>query len=78
MKKVSKGDIVTVSSGNHGAALSMAVSKRNGSTIVVMPKNTSKIKVNNVIRNGVELYGVIQVINLEREALTKLKTMGGC
>ena len=25
---------------------------------------------------GVELYGVIQVINLEREVLTKLKTRG--
>ena len=45
----------------------MAVSQRNGSTIVVMPKNTSKIKVNNVIEMGVELYGVIQVINLEKK-----------
>ena len=30
----------------------MAVSKRGGVTKVVMPKNTPKIKVNNVIRNG--------------------------
>ena len=72
-EKSLKGDIVTVSSETM-VALSMAVSKRNGSTIVVMPKNTSKIKVNNVIRNGVNCY-VIQLINL-REGLTKLKTMG--
>ncbi len=44
--------IVTASSGNHGAALSMAVSNRGGKTKVVMPKNTSKIKVENVKRNG--------------------------
>ncbi len=44
--------IITASSGNHGAALAMAVSKRGGGTKVVMPKNTAKIKVNNVIRNG--------------------------
>ena len=44
--------VITASSGNHGAALAMAVSKRGGVTKVVMPKNTPKTKVNNVIRNG--------------------------
>ena len=44
--------IVTTSSGNHGSALAKAVTKRGGVTKVVMPKNTPKIKVNNVIRNG--------------------------
>jgi len=44
--------VVTASSGNHGAALSMAVSNRGGKTTVVMPKNTPEIKVNNVKRNG--------------------------
>jgi len=44
--------IATTSSGNHGAALSMAVSRRGGKTKVVMPNNTPKIKVNNVERNG--------------------------
>jgi len=44
--------VITASSGNHGSALAMAVSKRRGVTKVVMPKNTPKIKVNNVIRNG--------------------------
>ena len=44
--------IVTASSGNHGAALSMAVSNRGGKTTVVMPNNTPKLKVDNVERNG--------------------------
>ena len=49
--ELSRG-VVTASSGNHGAALAMAVSKLGGKTKVVMPKNTPKIKVNNVERNG--------------------------
>ena len=47
--------IATTSSGNHGASLSMAVSRRNGTTKVVMPHNTPKIKVRNVERNGGEV-----------------------
>ncbi|MGY8787954.1 MAG: pyridoxal-phosphate dependent enzyme [Fidelibacterota bacterium] len=47
--------IVIASSGNHGAALCMAVSNRGGKTIVVMPNNTPKIKVDNVERNGGEI-----------------------
>ena len=53
-KDFNKG-VATTSSGNHGAALSMAVSRRGGSTKVVMPYNTPKIKVNNVLRNGGEV-----------------------
>ena len=49
--ELSRG-VVTASSGNHGAALAMAVSKLGGKTQVVMPNNTPKIKVNNVERNG--------------------------
>jgi len=45
----------TTSSGNHGAALSMAVTRRGGKTKVVMPNNTPEIKVNNVKRNGGEV-----------------------
>jgi threonine dehydratase len=47
--------VVTTSSGNHGAALSMAVTRRGGKTKVVMPNNTPEIKVNNVERNGGEV-----------------------
>lgn len=47
--------VATTSSGNHGAALSMAVSRRGGTTKVVMPLNTPTIKVNNVKRNGGEV-----------------------
>ena len=50
-----KRGVATTSSGNHGAALSMAVSRRGGKTKVVMPHNTPKIKVNNVERNGGEV-----------------------
>ena len=50
-----KKGIATTSSGNHGAALSMAVTRRGGKTHVVMPHNTPKIKVENVKRNGGEV-----------------------
>ena len=50
-----KKGIATASSGNHGAALSMVVSRRGGKTKVVMPHNTPKIKVDNVERNGGEV-----------------------
>ncbi|MFL2983366.1 MAG: pyridoxal-phosphate dependent enzyme [Candidatus Neomarinimicrobiota bacterium] len=50
-----KRGIVTASSGNHGAALSMIVSKLESEIKVVMPKNTSKIKIDNVKRNGGEI-----------------------
>ena len=47
-----KRGIVTASSGNHGAALSMAVSRLGIKPKIVMPRNTPKVKINNVIRNG--------------------------
>ena len=50
-----KRGVATTSSGNHGAALSMAVTRRGGKTKVVMPHHTPKIKVNNVERNGGEV-----------------------
>ena len=47
-----KRGIITTSSGNHGGALSMAASRRNTSIKVIMPKNSSLIKVENVKRYG--------------------------
>ena len=44
--------VATASSGNHGAALSMAVKALGGKTKVVMPDNTPDIKIRNVKRNG--------------------------
>ena len=44
--------VATASSGNHGAALSMAVTALGGKTKVVMPDNTPDIKIRNVKRNG--------------------------
>ncbi|OUW63370.1 MAG: serine dehydratase [bacterium TMED198] len=43
--------IATTSSGNHGAALSMAGSNAGASVTVVMPNNSPKIKADNVKRN---------------------------
>ena len=54
IKELNRG-VATTSSGNHGAALSMAVTRRGGKTKVVMPNNTPEIKVNNVERNGGEV-----------------------
>jgi len=54
IEELSRG-VATTSSGNHGAALSMAVTRRGGKTKVVMPNNTPEIKVNNVERNGGEV-----------------------
>jgi threonine dehydratase len=51
-KKEMKKGIATASSGNHGAALSKAVCSRGGQVTVIMPDNSSPIKVENVRRNG--------------------------
>ena len=50
-KEISRG-FVTASSGNHGAALSMISTEVGCSATIVMPKNTPKIKIENVERNG--------------------------
>ena len=64
--------IATTSSGNHGAALSMAVARRGGKTKVVMPNNTPKIKVDNVKRNGGEVVWCKPDQSSREEVLTKL------
>ncbi len=51
---INKG-LVTVSSGNHGAALAMAAQLRDGKTHVIMPKNTPNVKVQNVTRYGAKI-----------------------
>ena len=50
-EELQKG-IATASSGNHGAALAMAVSRRGSQVTVIMPNNSSSKKVENVQRNG--------------------------
>ena len=56
VQQLSTGDlkkgVATASSGNHGAALAMAVSARGGNVTVVMPDNSSPKKVENVKRSG--------------------------
>tara|TARA_B100000029_G_scaffold514968_1_gene619859 strand:- start:936 stop:1874 length:939 start_codon:yes stop_codon:yes gene_type:complete len=46
-----KNGIVTASSGNHGAALSRLAKDRGIPCTIIMPKNSSKIKVDKVIKN---------------------------
>ena len=53
-KDIEKG-VATASSGNHGAALAMAATRRGGKVTVVMPDNSSPKKVDNVKRNGGEI-----------------------
>ena len=40
--------VITTSSGNHGAALALAATKQGADVQVVMPNNTSRIKIQNV------------------------------
>ena len=47
--------VVTASSGNHGAALSLSVKEIGVHAKVVMPRDTSKVKLNNVKRYGGEI-----------------------
>ena len=42
--------VATTSSGNHGAALTLAASLQNAHVTVVMPHNTPAVKVENVMR----------------------------
>jgi threonine dehydratase len=49
------GDVATHSSGNHGAALALAASSHNRRATIVMPRNSVKIKVEAVRRNGGEI-----------------------
>ena len=67
-----KQGIVTVSSGNHGAALSMAVKLRDGITYVIMPKNTSKIKVENVTRYGGKIIWCEATLQSREKTLKKV------
>ena len=50
-----KEGLVTASSGNHGAAVSSIATKLGYSSTIVMPRNTSKVKVENVLRNSGEI-----------------------
>ena len=54
-KENQKKGVVTASSGNHGAAIASIATKLGLKSTIVMPENTPKIKVNNVIRNGGEI-----------------------
>ena len=70
-KEFGKG-IVTASSGNHGAALAMAATSKSGSVQVVMPKNTPKVKVENVRRNGGEIIWCEPNIESREKVLKKI------
>jgi len=48
--------LATVSSGNHGAALSLAAKRKLTNATVVMPSNTPKVKIENVKRYGGNIF----------------------
>ena len=48
--------LATVSSGNHGAALSLTAKRKLTTATVVMPSNTPKIKIENVKRYGGNIF----------------------
>ena len=75
--KAIKRGIVTVSSGNHGAALAKAVSFRNGNTQVIMPKNTPQIKVENVVRNGAKIIWCEPNLESRENVLKKVTDENG-
>ena len=70
-KELGKG-IVTASSGNHGAALAMAVTSKSGSVQVVMPKNTPKIKVENVARYSGKIIWCEATLQSREKTLKKV------
>ena len=72
-----KRGIVTASSGNHGAALSMAVSRLGIKPKIVMPRNTPKVKINNVIRNGGQIIWCDPNQASREKDASKLKFYGG-
>ena len=74
--KINRG-IATASSGNHGAALSMAVKRRGGRVTVVMPSNTPKIKVENVKRNGGNIIWCAPNQNSREKTLNELVNKNG-
>tara|TARA_B100001248_G_scaffold126192_1_gene94632 strand:+ start:1102 stop:2112 length:1011 start_codon:yes stop_codon:yes gene_type:complete len=67
-----KHGVVTVSSGNHGAALAMAVQLRDGTTNVIMPKNTPKIKVENVARYSGKIIWCEATLQSREKTLKKV------
>ena len=69
--------IVTASSGNHGAALAMAVAFRGANVQVVMPKNTPQIKVENVTRNGAEIIWCEPDLKSREKVLKKIMNETG-
>jgi threonine dehydratase len=54
-KKQLKNGIITTSSGNHGAAVSYSAKNMGISACVIMPKNTTPNKIENVKRYGGEI-----------------------
>ncbi|XP_022853676.1 serine racemase [Olea europaea var. sylvestris] len=64
--------VVTHSSGNHAAALSLAAKLRGIPAYVVVPKNAPKCKVENVIRYGGQIFWSEVTIQSREEMATKV------
>ena len=70
-KELDRG-VITTSSGNHGAALSLAGKIKNTKVIVIMPENTSITKIQNVQRYGGEIIFCDSTFEARQEMLESI------
>lgn len=70
-KQLHRG-VITTSSGNHGAALSLAGKIQNTKVKVIMPKNTSNTKIQNVKRYGGEIIFCDSTFEARQEMLESI------
>ncbi len=69
--------VVTHSSGNHGAALAYAASRRGIPAFVVMPENAPKVKQDNVARFGATIRLCAPNVTAREAACTEVQTATG-
>ena len=69
--------VATHSSGNHGAALSMAAARRNISAQIVMPSNAPKVKKAAVAAYGAEIIECEPTLAAREETLASLVAKSG-
>ena len=72
-----KNGIITTSSGNHGAAVAFIADKIGASSKIIMPNNTPKNKIDNVIRYGGEIFYCEPNIKSREDTLEKMVQKSG-
>ena len=72
-----KNGIITTSSGNHGAAVAFIADKIGASSKIIMPNNTPKNKIDNVVRYGGEIFYCEPNIKSRENTLKKMVQKSG-